>query len=51
LKTAQRGSSSSKAPILIFEVAMSKFRELQAAKTVLLGEIGELKKYISDEGH
>jgi hypothetical protein len=30
---------------------MSKFRELQAASTVLLGEIGELKKRISDEGH
>jgi hypothetical protein len=36
---------------LIFEVAMSKFRELQAANTVLWGEIEELKKYISDEGH
>jgi hypothetical protein len=30
---------------------MSKFRELQAANIVLLGEIGELKKYISDEGN
>jgi hypothetical protein len=30
---------------------MSKFRELQAANTVLLSENEELKKYISDEGH
>jgi hypothetical protein len=32
------------APISIFEVAMSKFHELQAASTVLLGEIGDLEK-------
>jgi hypothetical protein len=51
LKTARRGSSPIEAPILIFEVAMSKFREVQAANTVLSSEIGELKKYISDEGH
>jgi|AntAceMinimDraft_5_1070358.scaffolds.fasta_scaffold73014_1 hypothetical protein len=30
---------------------MSKFRELQTANTVLLSEIEELKKYMSDEGH
>jgi hypothetical protein len=51
LKTAQRGSSPGDALILIFEVAMSKFRKFQATNTVLLGEIEELKKHIFDEGN
>jgi hypothetical protein len=30
---------------------MSNFRELQAASTVLLSEIEELKKCFADKGH
>jgi hypothetical protein len=37
-------------PISIFEVALSKFRELQAARTVLLGEIEELKNTFPTRG-
>jgi hypothetical protein len=45
-----KGNQSKRGADFDYEVAMSKFRELQAANTVLWGETEELKKYISDEG-
>jgi uncharacterized protein YozE (UPF0346 family) len=47
---AKRQKQPNRSADFDFELTMSKFRELMAAYTVLLGVIEELRKYTSDEG-